>query len=99
VCLALNESEEKLERLNKYPTRGDSNNNYNLNRSLVICNSCYWSASNITENSIVFCPVCGKYNLESIPLSINERYTYYYDIKKGLVLHFTKLTVIDKGIK
>jgi hypothetical protein len=94
----LNQSAEKCERLNKYLIKGD-NNNYILHRSLVICNSCYWSASNITEDAIAFCPVCGKYNLESIPISINELYTYYYDIKKGLVIYFTELKDNDKGVK
>jgi hypothetical protein len=42
-------------------------------RGLVICNDCLWMAS-LLRGSSVFktCPICGKSNLDTIPVSDYE---------------------------
>ncbi len=89
---SVNRSEEKGRKLSKYICYGDSSKDcYNLKRNILICNTCYWSTSLIcTYDAITSCPICKNYKLETIPININESYTYYYDLKKGLVLNFTK---------
>lgn len=78
----------------------NSKDNHKVQRKILICNICYWSTSLIiSDNEIGPCPVCHNDNLEAIPISINECYTYYYDLKKGLVLNFTKLQQDNDGPK
>lgn len=87
----LNQSAEKGMGLTE-GYHGDSNkDDHNVQREILVCNECYWSTSvTMSDNEIASCPVCHYRTLEAIPIGINECYTYYYDLKKGLVLNFTK---------
>ena len=98
---ALNLSSEIGSSVTNYRNYIDSSkDDHAVQRKLLICNSCYWSTTVIiSDNRIDSCPVCHYYNLEAIPIGINECYTYYYDIKKGLVLYFTKLQNEDNDHK
>jgi hypothetical protein len=56
----------------------------------VICGSCFWCTSDLSGGSkISNCPVCNKQNkIESIPLAPKEKYTFDFDVKRGIVLDF-----------
>jgi hypothetical protein len=97
----LNQSVKKGMSLTNHDHYGESSkDNPNVQRKILICNVCYWSTSlTISDNKIASCPICHNYDLEAIPISINECYTFYYDLKKGLVLNFTKLQQNNNGRK
>ncbi|WP_148700295.1 hypothetical protein [Candidatus Nitrososphaera evergladensis] len=59
--------------------------------SFLLCNSCYWCASSITEltGDDLHCPSCGQV-VESIPLGTGEVFSLGIDAKRGVVLEFKK---------
>jgi hypothetical protein len=58
-------------------------------RDLVICNGCSWTASLLRGSSgFKICPVCGKSNLDVIPVSDNESYTVHIKDKRGIEIEF-----------
>jgi hypothetical protein len=58
-------------------------------RLFVICDDCFWVASalNARYSDPVACPACGK-PLSSLPISNDERYTYSYNLTRGVELDF-----------
>jgi len=54
--------------------------NYN-ERNFLICKSCFWCASLLSNmhNFVNACPSCIDSELESMPLSTSEIYTFDYD--------------------
>ena len=97
--VSLKQPAEKGKSVTNYRNYADSSkDDLTIQRKILICNACYWSTSVIiSDNEIGSCPVCHNCDLETIPIGINECYTYYYDLKKGLVLHFTKLQQVNNG--
>lgn len=64
---------------------------YNVRANFVICNDCFWCASQImTGNALERCPQCKKSNLETMPVSLDEAYFFYRDEKRGVDLLFRK---------
>lgn len=60
--------------------------------NLVICNECFWCASQIGSELIDNCPSCGKSKLDKIPISLDEAYLFDYDDRRGVNLSFWKET-------
>jgi hypothetical protein len=58
-------------------------------RLFVICDDCFWVASALSQRYFdpVTCPVCGK-SLSSLPISNDERYTFSYNLTRGVELDF-----------
>lgn len=50
---------------------------------LLLCNSCYWCATELEEERIDSCPVCKKF-VEAIPLQKGEIFTIDLDTMKGV---------------
>lgn len=50
-------------------------------RNFLMCNSCFWFASflNDIHESVNICPRCMNYELESMPIAVDEKYTFDYD--------------------
>ena len=64
---------------------------HNVRANFVICNDCFWCASQIMAgNALERCPQCKKSNLETMPVSLNEAYFFYRDEKRGIDLLFRK---------
>jgi len=58
-------------------------------RLFVICDDCFWIASALSArySDPVTCPTCGR-PLSSLPISIDERYTYSHNQTRGVELEF-----------
>jgi hypothetical protein len=60
-------------------------------RDLVICNDCSWMASLLRGSSgFEICPICGKRNLDIIPVNDHESYIVQIKKKRGIEIEFTK---------
>ena len=60
-------------------------------KDLVICNDCLWTASLLRGSSgFEICPVCGKSNLEIIPVGDNESYIVHIKEKRGIEIEFSR---------
>ena len=58
-------------------------------RNFLICKSCFWCASFLNKyRTFNACPTCMNSELELMPISINEIYTFDYDPSKGITLEF-----------
>jgi len=69
----------------QFDERHDSANE----RNFLICKSCFWCASFLNRYRIFdSCPTCMDSKLESMPISLNEIYTFDYDPLKGVTLGF-----------
>jgi hypothetical protein len=59
-------------------------------RDLVICNSCQWSASLLTDSYSFFkCPVCMSDKIEVIPVEDYEKYSIIINKIRGLDVEFS----------
>jgi hypothetical protein len=57
----------------------------------LLCPSCFWCASYFNYSKVATrCPTCSNDNVESIPISIDELYTYSHDGNRGVTLEFSK---------
>jgi hypothetical protein len=55
----------------------------------VICNQCYWCATDLSGGSLLTCRGCGNEEfVESIALQPKEKYSFAVDIKRGMTLEF-----------
>ncbi len=60
-------------------------------RDLVICNNCLWMASLLRGSSgFKTCPVCGRSNLDIIPVADFESYIVQIKENRGIEIEFTK---------
>ena len=61
-------------------------------KNFLMCKSCFWCASflNSRYRSLNACPACKDSVLESMPISVNERYTFDHDPLQGVKLRFWK---------
>jgi 4-hydroxy-3-methylbut-2-en-1-yl diphosphate synthase IspG/GcpE len=60
-------------------------------RDLVICNNCLWMASLLRGSSgFKTCPVCGRSNLDIIPVADFESYIVHIKENRGIEIEFTK---------
>jgi hypothetical protein len=57
--------------------------------SMLLCNSCYWSATELEERGAHECPSCTN-PVEAIPLEKGEIVSLDVDGKKGVVLEFKR---------
>jgi hypothetical protein len=62
-------------------------------RDFLICKSCFWCASLLNTRYRFFneCPSCMNSELESMPISFDETYTFDYNPSQGVSLGFRKL--------
>ena len=60
-------------------------------RNFLMCKSCFWCASFLYSKyrSLNKCPSCMNPELESMPISLNELYTFDYDPWHGVTLGFS----------
>ena len=60
--------------------------------NFLLCESCFWCASyfNCYRKEVSKCPTCGRANVESMPISHDEIYTFNYDHQRGVTLRFSK---------
>ena len=60
--------------------------------NFLLCESCFWCASyfNNYRKVVSRCPTCGNDNVESMPISHDEVYTFNHDPKRGVTLGFSK---------
>ena len=57
----------------------------------LLCPSCFWCASYFNYSKVATrCPTCCRDYVESIPISIDELYTYSHDGNRGVTLEFSK---------
>ena len=61
------------------------------NRLFALCESCYWTATILTQIENYHCPVCNSHEIALIPLSKNEKYEYNLNSKHGLQIRFSVL--------
>ena len=57
--------------------------------SMMLCNSCYWCATALSEIEDYRCPTCAN-AVEFVPLNNGEMFTYDHDTKKGVILEFKR---------
>jgi hypothetical protein len=75
------------------------NNETVIKIDFVLCESCFWCASqsnkwNGSRRSITIitkCPSCNSNRIESMPISQEEDYTFNLDLKRGVTLGFSKI--------
>ena len=62
-------------------------------RNFLICNSCFWCASNLNNmrNFVDICPSCKNEKVESMPISFDETYKFDYDAGRGVILEFGRI--------
>jgi hypothetical protein len=66
----------------------EEHDSYN-ERNFLLCKSCFWCASFLSKYKILTaCPTCMNFDLESMPLSFDETYTFGYDPLQGVSLGF-----------
>lgn len=59
-------------------------------RDLVICNSCQWSASLLTDSYTFYkCPNCMSDNIEVIPVGDYEKYILNIRKERGIDVEFS----------
>ena len=61
------------------------------NDSFALCQSCYWTATILTEIDSSECPVCRGENVELMPLNLDEKYEYLLDPNKARNQIFDKV--------
>jgi hypothetical protein len=64
---------------------------HNLRARFVICNDCFWCASQLMPGNVLDrCPDCKKPSLETMPVFLDEAYFFYRDERRGVNLSFRK---------
>ena len=60
-------------------------------RNFILCKLCFWCASFLNSRYRFFneCPSCMNFELESMPISLNEIYTFDHDPWRGVSLGFS----------
>ena len=58
----------------------------------LLCGSCLWCASHFNNyiEVVTKCPSCSSNNVESIPISNDEVYTFSHNRSRGITLEFSK---------
>jgi hypothetical protein len=51
----------------------------------LICNSCFWCASQLSSQFEQTCPSCGQCITESTSISVNELYKFDYHPEHGII--------------
>jgi hypothetical protein len=56
----------------------------------LLCPSCFWCASYFNYGEVATrCPTCGNDNVESLPISNGEFYTFSHNRNRGITLEFS----------
>ena len=72
-----------------YPLLYESKDKLIDKRNFLICKSCHWFATCLTNFILPnTCPLCGNNPIESMPVSAHESYRLFYDYVHGLILEF-----------
>jgi hypothetical protein len=59
--------------------------------NFLLCQSCFWCASYFNYSEVVpRCPACDSINIESLPISNSEFYTFSHDRNRGVTLEFSE---------
>jgi hypothetical protein len=58
----------------------------------LFCESCFWCASYFNNyiQVVTKCPSCSSNNVESMPISNDEVYTFSHNRTRGITLEFSK---------
>jgi hypothetical protein len=58
----------------------------------LFCGSCFWCASYFNNyiQVVTKCPSCSSSNVESMPISNDEVYTFSHNRTRGITLKFSK---------
>ena len=82
-----NNNNLKLERRNSAASYHDHLQDVSF---FQICQSCFWCVSALRETRMIkICPVCTSEEIDSLPVSPNEAYTYDVSESAGVTLSFT----------
>ena len=57
--------------------------------NMLLCNSCYWCATQLEERGNGVCPACSNAT-EAIPIGEGEIFSLEFDLKKGVSLRFKR---------
>jgi hypothetical protein len=56
----------------------------------LLCSSCFWCASCFSHGEVFTrCPTCDNDNVESLPISNGEFYTFSHNRNRGITLEFS----------
>lgn len=66
--------------------------------SLLLCNACYWCATELEDRMTNKCPTCNN-TVEAIPLEKGEICSFDVDNKKGVVLEFKRSERCDAPLR
>ena len=59
--------------------------------NFLLCGACFWCASYLNYMRVVTrCPTCDTDNVESLPISNGEVYTFSNNGNRGITLEFSK---------
>ena len=59
--------------------------------NFLLCGACFWCASYLNYTRVVTrCPTCDTDNVESLPISDGEVYTFSHNRNRGITLGFSK---------
>lgn|SRR5215213_1775565 len=59
--------------------------------NFLLCGACFWCASYLNYTRLVTrCPTCDTDNVESLPVSDGEVYTFSHNRNRGITLGFSK---------
>jgi hypothetical protein len=74
------------------PERTSKKNTVRNKIDFLFCGSCFWCASYLNNYIQVAtkCPSCSSNNVESMPISNNEVYTFSHNRTRGITLEFSK---------
>jgi hypothetical protein len=66
--------------------------------NFLLCGACFWCASNFNNyrDVVTKCPTCGTENVESMPISHDEVYTFSHSRSRGITLEFSKIRDVLK---
>lgn len=72
-----------------YPVLCENKVKFIDKRNFLICESCLWCATCLTDLNIPNnCPLCGNNEIESMSVSAGESYRLVYNDIRGMVLEF-----------
>ena len=79
-------------KIDTYSCEKENKSIYLGKRFFLICKSCYWCASCLTDDQAYFsiCPMCLTDKMEWLPISQSECYRLDFDQKLGMVLQFSE---------
>jgi hypothetical protein len=73
------------------------NNEFGGKINFLLCGACFWCASYLScTRTVTRCPTCDSDNVESLPISNDEVYTFSYNGNRGITLEYSKTVDVLK---